>query len=202
MAMPASRRRSNSAGAHHRATGRWRLLGRRYCPRVTMSTPTPRRSARVDSTSPSRSPMPRIIPDLVVRPVTFAVGDEYLDDGPGGPVPNGGDGRGERPRSAVGQVVARHAGDHRVGQVHPLHRLGHPLGLTCIEGKGTAGVDLAEPAGAGAPCAVDHERGRSDRPALVDVRTAGFFADGDEIEVTKAVLEAQIVVGHPGLALG
>jgi len=50
---------SNSAGrppAHHRE---WRWLGRRYCPIVTMSTPTARRSERVARTSDRVSPMPR-----------------------------------------------------------------------------------------------------------------------------------------------
>ncbi len=66
-ASPAPRRRSNSAGAQQRATGRWSPVGRRYWPMVTMSTPTPRRSARVATTSSSVSPMPTIRPDLVVE---------------------------------------------------------------------------------------------------------------------------------------
>ena len=41
---PSLRRRggrpSNESGVTHRATGRWWLVGRRYCPIVTMSTPT------------------------------------------------------------------------------------------------------------------------------------------------------------------
>ena len=63
---------ANSSGVHQRTTGRCRVDGRRYWPRVRMSTPTPRRSVIAARSSPASSPMPRIRPDLVVRPASFA----------------------------------------------------------------------------------------------------------------------------------
>ena len=131
--------------------------------------------------------------------VALAVRDEHLDGRPRRAAPDGGDGGGEPAGAAVGQVVAGHAGDHRVGQTHPLHGLGHPLGLAGVEGQGLAGVDQAEPAGPGAPRAVDHEGGGPVGPALVDVGAAGLLAHRDQIEVAEAVLEAEVVVAHAGL---
>ena len=114
-------------------------------------------------------------------------------------VPDRRDGGGEAARTAVGQVVAGHAGDHGVGQAHPLHGVGHPLGLAGVERQGMAGVDLAEPAGPGAPRAVDHEGGGPVGPALVDVRAAGLLAHRDQVEVAEVVLEPEVVVAHAGL---
>ncbi len=185
------------------------------------------------STSSSRSPMPRMIPDLVVRPASSArastprlraypaegrtarwsratvsmlwlrtsgrASKMVLSDSSsplqseistsmvvaGVRLPDGGDGGGKGAGTSVGQVVTGHAGDHGMGQPHPLHRLGHPLRLTGVEGKGMAGVHLAEPARPGAPRAVDHEGGGAVRPALVDVGATGLLAHRDQVEVPQ-----------------
>ncbi|MFM9132251.1 MAG: hypothetical protein ACKORY_05890, partial [Actinomycetota bacterium] len=47
---------ANTAGSTHRDTGRWCVVGRRYWPIVTMSTPTAARSRSVARTSSSVSP--------------------------------------------------------------------------------------------------------------------------------------------------
>ena len=85
---------------------------------------------------------------------------------------------GVEPRAAVGQVVARDAGDRRVAQTHRLDALGDPARLVAVERRGLAGVDLAEVAAPGALVAADEERRLAVLPALVDVGAAGFLADG------------------------
>ena len=72
MASPATLSAVSSSGVHQRATGRWCEVGRRYWPMVTMSTPTPARSARVCSISSAVSPIPAISEDFVVRPAALA----------------------------------------------------------------------------------------------------------------------------------
>src|ERR1700761_8165918 len=70
------------------------------------------------------------------------------------------------------------------------------------------GVDLAEAAGTRAALAVDHERRRPVGPALVDVRAARLFTDGDEPEIVDRRPEFAVALAdahghaHPlGLAL-
>ena len=60
-------RRTRRASTTARPAGA-RADGRRYWPSVTMSTPTPRRSASAPRTSSSVSPMPRMMPDFVDEP--------------------------------------------------------------------------------------------------------------------------------------
>ena len=63
---------TNSAGSTQRATGRWCVVGRRYWPIVTMSTPTPAKSARQPTISSCVSPIPTINPDFVASPAALA----------------------------------------------------------------------------------------------------------------------------------
>ena len=86
------------------------------------------------------------------------------------------DGLGVQPGALVGQVVAGDAGDGGVPQPHRAHRLGDAARLVAVEGRGLAGVDLAEVAAAGALLAADEERGLAVLPALVDVGAAGLLA--------------------------
>ena len=86
------------------------------------------------------------------------------------------DGLGVEPGAAVGEVVARDAGDRRVAQPHRLHALGDPARLVAVEGGRLAGVDLAEVAAAGALVAADEEGRLAVLPALVDVGAAGLLA--------------------------
>ena len=78
------------------------------------------------------------------------------------------------------------------------HGVGHPFGLVRVHRQGVTGVDQTEPTAPGASLAVDHEGGRPVGPALEDVRTAGLFADGDQIEIPHGPLQVEEVVAHPG----
>ena len=196
-----------------------------------------------------RSPIPRMIPDLVVSPaslarartveaagvpgrrshrplqtghrldvvvehvgpsvedgaerpaVAFAVRDQHLDGGArriGRRI--GRDGLGEGAGATVGQVVTGDAGDHRVGETHPCHGLAPPAPAR----RRRAGAD-------GAVSTWQKPQARVQReplimkvavpvgPALVDVGAAGLLAHGDQIEIAQVVLEAEVVVAHPGL---
>ena len=95
------------------------------------------------------------------------------------------DGLGEDPRAAVGQVVARDAGDHDVLEAQRADRLGDPARLVVVEPGGPAGLDRAEPARPGAGVAEDHDRGRALVPALPDVRAAGLLADRVERQAAE-----------------
>ena len=55
---PTTRQWSNFSGGTNSSTFRCRLLGRRYCPSVTISTPIILKSRKVASTSSSFSPTP------------------------------------------------------------------------------------------------------------------------------------------------
>ena len=61
MLIPSFRHASYSAGGTIRATGMWRLVGRRYCPSVKISTPAFSMSRIVCRTSASSSPWPSMI---------------------------------------------------------------------------------------------------------------------------------------------
>ncbi len=99
------------------------------------------------------------------------------------------DGGREVPRSAVGEVVARHRRDHHVAEPHPACRFGDPRRLVGIERPRTCRVDGAEAAAAGAAGSGDHEGGGGAREALADVRTTRLLADGGESELAKHAAE-------------
>ena len=95
-------------------------------------------------------------------------------------------------RSAVGEVVAGHGGDDRVGEPHPGDRLGDAVRLARIERERAARVDQAEAASSRAALAVDHERRGAVGPALEDVRAAGLLADRDEVELAHRRAEPEV----------
>ena len=64
--------------------------------------------------------------------VTLAVGDEHFHCGGRVGGSNRGDRRRECRRPAVGQVVAGHRGDHRVGEPHLGYRGGHPVRFVSV----------------------------------------------------------------------
>ena len=112
--------------------------------------------------------------------VALAVGDQHLDVVRGSAARMAAIGRGEVRGTAVGQVVAGHARDHRVLEAERDHRVGDPGRLVDFGRQRVAGVDEAEPAGPGAALAQHHERGGAVGPALVDVGAAGLLAHGGE----------------------
>ena len=101
--------------------------------------------------------------------------------------------------AAVGQVVARDAGDHHVLEAHLADRLGHAARLVVIIPGRPAGLDGAEAAGTGAGVAQDHDRGGALLPALPDVGAAGFLAHRVEGQAAHQALEL-LVVGAAGQA--
>ena len=80
---------SNSSGVHHRATGRWAALGRRYCPMVTMSTPTRPEVGQRAHHFVLGLPHPRMIPDLTVKPGRLGPGQHGQAAGVTGRGPDG-----------------------------------------------------------------------------------------------------------------
>src|SRR5690606_37425317 len=63
---------------------------------------------------------------------------------------------------------------------HALDGEGDAARLEGVDGAGASGGDRAEPAGAGAGVAEDHERGGAAAPAVPDVRAVGLLAHGME----------------------
>ncbi len=103
-------------------------------------------------------------------------------------------------RSSVGEVVAGHRGDHRVGQSHVGDGLRHPLGLGRVGPARRAGrVDQAEAAGPGALVAVDHEGGGAVGPALEDVGAARLLAHRHQVEAAHGALDVAEADAEVGL---
>src|SRR5262249_20261302 len=102
-----------------------------------------------------------------------------------------------QPRPPVGQIIAGDAGDGRVPQAHPGHRLGDAPWLVGVERLGLAGGDLAEIAPAGALVAADQERGLAVLPALEDVGTAGLLADRVQALAPDQLLQLGVLRAHP-----
>ena len=85
-------------------------------------------------------------------------------------------------RAAIRQVVAIHAGEHDVGELHQCHALGHVGRLVGIEPAARiAGIHRTEAAGARAHRAHQHDGGGAGIPAFADVRALGFLAHGGEL---------------------
>ncbi len=103
--------------------------------------------------------------------------------------------------SAVGQVVAGHAGHHHVPEAHRRHRLRDPSRLLLVHRARLGGHDVAEPAAPGALLAEDQERGLPVLPALEDVGAAGLLAHRVEALAAHQALEGRVVRPHPGLNL-
>ena len=100
------------------------------------------------------------------------------------------------PGALVGQVVAGDAGDGRVAQLHPHHRLGDAARLVDVVVGGLAGVDLAEVAAPRALRAADEEGGLAVLPALVDVRAAGLLADRVQLLALHEALQLPVLGTH------
>src|SRR6185295_18623650 len=96
---------------------------------------------------------------------------------------------GEDRRAAVGQVVASNRGDHHVLEAHRGNRFGDAARFVVVEPRWAARLDGAEPAGAGAGVAEDHDRRGALVPALPDVRAVGLLADRVEVEAAEQTLE-------------
>ncbi len=132
------------------------------------------------------------------RLVPLAVGDQDLDRGIGRAPAYGPDGGRETGRSAVGEVVSGDTGDDRVLEVERRDGGGDPRRLVRIEGQRLAGVDETESAGPCASIAEDHEGRGAVRPALVDVRAAGFLTDGVEVEGPHQPLGGPVALTEVG----
>ena len=129
--------------------------------------------------------------------ISPAVRDQDLHGRARAAAPNGFDGRCDGTCTAVGEVVTRHTGDHRMGEPHPLDGLRDSFRLCGVERQRVPRVDQAEPARAGAASTVHHEGCRPVGPALEDVRTARLLADGDEPGIVDRPPERQVAVPHP-----
>ena len=86
-------------------------------------------------------------------------------------------GLGVEPGTAVGAVIAGHAGDGGVAQVHLLDGYRHAPGLVDVVLGGTTSGDVAEVAATGAHLAAHQEGGLAVVPALVDVGAVRLGAD-------------------------
>src|ERR1019366_56271 len=86
----------------------------------------------------------------------------------------------EMPGPAIVKIIAIDGRDHRMGKSQLLNCSGDAGGLGRIERAGKPRLDVAEGAGPRARIAHDHEGRVLFLPALANVRTARFLADGDE----------------------
>ena len=85
-----------------------------------------------------------------------------------------------------------------MSETHPSNCFADALRLARIERQRVRGVDLAESTRPRAARSVDHEGGRTGRPAFEDVGAPRFVADGDQFEVAEIVLDAEEGLGRPG----
>ena len=145
----------------------------------------------VSSPLPNRLLQPRDRLDVViedVRPgrhhrpqrrlIPVEVGDQDLDAHRRASGAQPCDRLSEDARSPIGQVVAGHTRDDDVIEAETADRLRHAARLVEVVDGRLSGLYGAEPAGAGAGVAEDHDRGRSLVPALAHVRALSFRANG------------------------
>ena len=130
------------------------------------------------------------------RRIAVEVGREDLDAGVRVLGVDAAHGLGVQPRAAVGQVVARDAGDRGVAQAHPHDALGDAARLVGVVVGGLAGVDLAEVAAPRALRAADEERRLAVLPALVDVGAAGLLADRVQPLVLHERVQRRVLRSH------
>ena len=128
--------------------------------------------------------------------ISAEVGGEYLEHGLRAQLTDAADDFGNVRCAAIGQVIARHHGDHGVVQVHVSHALGNLTGLLRVERFGLGRAGGAEAAGAGAHITACHERGRAVAPAFATVRTHGFLAHSHQAVILDEVLH---LFEHPAL---
>jgi hypothetical protein len=82
-------------------------------------------------------------------------------------------------RTAISQIVAVHGCQHHVLQAHQLHGMCAIARFVAIQpAMRVAGIDGAEATRASADRAHEHQGRSACIPALADVRTLGFLADG------------------------
>ena len=125
------------------------------------------------------------------RPVEAAaeIGREDLDPRAGREGAHGADAVDEMLRAAVAQVVAVHARDHHVGELHRGDGLAEVARLVGVQRLRPAVGHVAERAAARAQVAHDHERGGAVPEALADVGAGGLLADGVELRVAQDPLD-------------
>src|SRR3954463_6379284 len=98
----------------------------------------------------------------------------------------------ERAGAVVGEVVAVDARHDRVPQAHLGDGPGDPRRLERVVPRRLAGLDVAEPAPAGAGVAEDHERRGAAVPAVADVGARRLLADGVEVLVADEAVELPV----------
>ena len=116
------------------------------------------------------------------------IGRQNLDGGSGIAGADGPDNVGEMLRTAVGEIVAVDRSDDDMFEAKFFDGLCNVFGLMGVERGRQTGAHIAEGAGAGADFAHDHHRGVLLAPALADVGTARFLANGDEIVLAHDLL--------------
>ena len=127
------------------------------------------------------------------RGAPLEIGDQRLDAAARGVPMHGAEGLRPVPGAAVGEVVAVDRRDHHVLEAELADRAADALGLLAVLPRGPTVRDRAVAAVARAHVAQDHEGRRRVLPALADVRAAGLLADGMEVPLAHAVLEAHVV---------
>ena len=135
-----------------------------------------------------------------VRQVALEVGHQDFDGGLRIAVTDGADRGGPDAGPAVGELIAGHAGDHDVAEIHAGHGIGHPRRFAEIQLRGPSGLDGAEVARPGTDVAEDHYRGGAARPAFAKVGALRALADGMQTLAFDQLADGGITraVGQPG----
>ena len=128
------------------------------------------------------------------------VGREHLDRRAGRRA-DFADAAGEMLRSAVGQVVAGHAGNHHMPQPQPPGRLGNAPRLVRFRRRRAAVLDRAEPTTPRADLAENHEGGRLLGVTLHAIRTAGLVADRLQVQFLQQPGREVVGVARRHIAL-
>src|SRR5207247_2236124 len=132
---------------------------------------------------------PRLDHGLHRGEVALEVRGQHLDRGRRTAPSDRLDRAGEHARAAVGEVVAIHRRDDRMTESELRDRFGDSKRLADIELGRPSRRHRAEPAGARADVAQDHERRRPPAPAVEDVRALRLFANGVELPRLDQLLE-------------
>ncbi len=117
------------------------------------------------------------------------VGHQHLNLGAGGVGADLRDAIGKVLGAAVAQVVAVHAGDDHVFELHARHGLRQLERLARVQWVGAAVAHVAKGAAARALVAHDHEGGGAVAEAFADVGAAGFLAHGGELGLAQDVFD-------------
>lgn len=87
-----------------------------------------------------------------------------------------------------------------MAQTHDLHRLRHPRRFAEVQFGRLAGIDRAEPAGARASAAKDHDRRDAPVPAFAQVGTLGALAN--RVQLVRLHQPHQMIERLPSGNLG